>query len=425
MMKAVILAGGRGARIEKLCPSLPKPMIEVCGKPVLQREIETLKREGVDDFVIITGHLSEKIISFFGDGSSLGVNISYITEQQPRGTGGSLLSIHPDDDILVCGGDLIFDFSLSDMLAFHRQNNALATLFAHPSAHIQDSTVLCTDKNNAVQKLISGSGGGYFSNLTNAGIQIISPELLKRYPEAFRADLDREIIAPALETGRIFAYRSSEYVKDMGTPERFFKVCEDLQSGIVERKNRRNPQKAVFLDRDGTLNKYKGYITDPDDIELCGGCAEAVRTINSSGYLAVVVTNQPVIARGDCDLQTLTKIHQRLEYLLGIQGAYLDGIYFCPHHPDRGFENERKEYKTDCDCRKPKTGMLTKAASDLNISITDSFLAGDSLTDIQTAVNAGCRPVFISSELKEVPPDGVAVYDSLAQFADSLKQENI
>ncbi|MBQ7595035.1 MAG: HAD-IIIA family hydrolase [Clostridia bacterium] len=422
-MKAVILAGGKGTRIKELCPDVPKPMIEICGKPVLQRQIETLRREGIKDFLIITGYLSERITSFFGDGKEFGVNISYITEQEPRGTGGTLLNLETDDDILVCGGDLIFDFSLDKIIAFHRHNNALATLFAHPSEHIQDSTLICTDKNNAVQKLIRCSDLPFFSNLTNAGVQIISPELLKRYPAAEKADLDRDIIAPALETGRVFAYRSSEYVKDMGTPERFARVCEDIKSGVVACENRRNLQKAVFLDRDGTLNKYKGYITDPDEIELCDGCAQALRTFNELGYLAVVVTNQPVIARGDCTPETLTKIHQRLEYLLGMQGAYLDGIYFCPHHPDKGFPGERAEYKTDCDCRKPKPGMLIKAASDFNISIADSFLAGDSLTDVQTAENAGCRPVFIRSPLNHQPPEGEPVYDSLLEFANALKQE--
>ncbi len=422
-MKAVILAGGRGTRIESLCPGLPKPMIEICGKPVLQWEIEILRREGIKDFIIINGYLSEKIVSFFGDGKDFGVNISYINEHEPRGTGGTLLSLNADDDILVCGGDLIFDFSLRDMLDFHRRNNALATLFAHPSGHVQDSTLLCTDENNTVKKMIRAEDTEFFSNLTNAGVQIISPELLKRYPAAHKADLDRDIIAPALETGRAFAYRSFEYVKDMGTPERFEKVSEDIKRGVVRRKNRRNPQRAVFLDRDGTLNKYKGYITSPDEIELCSGCAEAVRAFNEMGYIAVVVTNQPVIARGECSLETLKKIHQHLEYLLGVQGAYLDGIYFCPHHPDKGFHGEREELKINCDCRKPKTGMLTQAASDFNISIKDSYFAGDSLTDVQTALNAGCKPVFIRSEMNQQPPGGVPVYDTLEQFADRLKQE--
>lgn len=120
----------------------------------------------------------------------------------------------------------------------------------------------------------------------------------------------------------------------MGTPERYYKVCQDYAAGLVRRKNLRYPQCAIFLDRDGTINKYKGYITRPEEIELEPHAAEAIRLINRSEYLAIVVTNQPVIAHGDCSLAELEQIHGRLDALLGEQGAYLDDLLFFPHHPD-------------------------------------------------------------------------------------------
>ena len=148
----------------------------------------------------------------------------------------------------------------------------------------------------------------------------------------------------------------------MGTPSRFEAVCRDFAAGKPAKRNLCRKQKAVFLDRDGTINRYAGFVRSPEELELEDGAAEAVRLINSSDYLAIVVTNQPVIARGEVTTEGLSKIHDRMETLLGVSGAYIDGLYYCPHHPDSGFEGEIRELKKVCDCRKPKPGLLFQAA---------------------------------------------------------------
>ena len=126
--------------------------------------------------------------------------------------------------------------------------------------------------------------------------------------------------------------------------------------------------------------------------------AEAIRHINSSGYLAIVITNQPVIARGEVTVPELDLIHNKMETLLGQEGAYLDAIYFCPHHPDKGFEGEVPELKIDCNCRKPKPGMLLKAAEDFNIDLNQSWMVGDGKNDIEAGKNAGCHTALIGTE---------------------------
>lgn len=184
---------------------------------------------------------------------------------------------------------------------------------------------------------------------------------------------------------------NTEYVKDMGTPERFHQVEEDYKNGVVQAKNLHNKQKVIFLDRDGTLNKYVGFLRNIDDFELIDGASEAIKQINQSGYLAIVVTNQPVIARGEVSWDELHEIHKKMETLLGKDGAYIDGLYICPHHPDKGFEGERPEYKFDCDCRKPKPGLLLQAAKEFNIDLSQSYMIGDSNRDVEAGQNAGCR----------------------------------
>lgn len=132
-----------------------------------------------------------------------------------------------------------------------------------------------------------------------------------------------------------------------------------------------------------------------------------------------MVTNQPVIARGECSFEELERIHHKLETLLGEKGAYLDDIYFCPHHPDFGFEGERKEYKKICECRKPAPGMLLKAASDYNIDLSKSWMVGDGKRDVEAGINAGCRTAFIGGKLKEYPE--TESFSSLVEFSEKLK----
>lgn len=421
-MKAVILCGGFGKRMGKLSLNIPKPMTIVSGKNVLLRQVETLKREGITDFIFVTGYLGEKIKDFFGNGSDFGVSISYFEETEPLGTAGALFKLKLKEDFLLVNGDLIFDFDLKRMSDYHRKNDSLLTLFTHPNSHPYDSTLIETNKNGVVTAILEKNReNGFCSNLCNAGISIVSPRLLEMFSFEGEADFDRDVLKKAIKSQKVFSYKSPEYVFDMGTPERLKKAENDLENKLVFLKNLRNPQKAVFLDRDGTINKYKGFISDPKDFELIDKVAEAISSFRNSGYLVVVVTNQPVVARGECSEETLELIHKKMETLLGEDGAFLDEIYYCPHHTDKGFENEIKELKIDCDCRKPKPGMIFTAAEKFNIDLEKSFMVGDSLRDVETAVNAGCRAVFVGDKKKS--PSDALFFESLYDFAVYLKNK--
>jgi len=420
-MTAVIMAGGKGTRIAELFPDIPKPLIPVCGVSVLRRQIEALINNGINRIVVVTGHLSEKIEREFSSGEEYGVKISYYTEETPLGTAGALFKLELTDDFLLLSGDLVFDIDIKRMFAFHKNNCALATLFTHPNSHPADSTLIKADSGGRILDFIpKDNRKGYYQNLCNAGMQIISPELLKLFHFSGKADLDRDIFYPTVKTGRLFSYKSSEYVCDMGTPERYHSVTKDVENGAVSQKSLKNRQKAVFLDRDGTINKLNGFITAPDALELIPGAAEAIKKINSLGYLAVVITNQPVIARGECTEEELKNIHNKLETLLGEKGAYLDAIYYCPHHPDKGFIGEIPSLKIKCECRKPAPGLILRAAREYNIDIGSSYMVGDSRRDVKTAENAGCRPVFLGDALPEDAPENTSLFSNLKSFTDSL-----
>ena len=396
------MAGGKGTRISSIASDIPKPMIRINDKPVLQLEIESLKKQGFHDFIITISHLGYVIEDYFGDGSDFGVNIEYYNEEKPLGNAGALYELKDrlTEDFLLINGDVLFEFDANRFVEYHRQKGGLATLFTHPNSHPYDSGLIIADDNNCVLRWLSKEDEHplYYRNRVNAGIHILSPKVLDKRPEKEKVDLDRDVLKPLCGQGVMYAYDSTEYVKDMGTPERYEQDCRDLLSGKVERRSLAHRQKAIFLDRDGTINRYVGFLRKIDQFELLPNVAEAIRMINDSEYLAIVVTNQPVIARGEVTFEELDRIHMKMETLLGKESAYLDGLYFCPHHPDSGFEGEVKELKIVCDCRKPKPGMLLRAAKDYNIDLEHSYMIGDGDNDMGAGSAAGCKCIRIDRD---------------------------
>lgn len=400
-MKVVISAGGKGTRISSMFQDIPKPMIKIEGKPVLEHELIFLREQGFCDIIVTIGHLKDCIRDYFGNGNKWGLNITYFEEEYPLGTAGALYYLKEQlkEDFFLLNGDAIMNVDLKRMLKFHKEHHAKVTLFTHPNSHPYDSALIVADYETHQVKewLHKEDERTIYKNQVNAGVHIIHPSVIENMKEG-KCDLDREILKPLIKTGTVYAYESPEYVKDMGTPERYESVRKDFATGKVRSRNLLNSQKAIFLDRDGTLNVYKDFITSYQDIKLIDGVAEAVRLINQSEYLAIVITNQPVIARGECDLNDLEMIHNKLETELGKTGAYLDDIFFCPHHPDKGFVGERLEYKISCDCRKPAPGLLIRAAEKYHIDLSQSYMVGDSVRDIEAGLNAGCKSIYIGKE---------------------------
>lgn len=406
-MKAVIQAGGKGTRISEITGDvIPKPMLEISGYPILYHQMMNLKKNGITDITVIIGHLGNVIKDYFGDGKQFGLNISYVEEdpQKPLGTAGSLYFLKDKlkENFVFLLADVFIDIDFEKMEQYHIANNADVTLLTHPNGHPFDSD-LVVEEGGVVKAFDYKSNDRTtynYKNLVNAGVMIFSPSVFKYLTELRKYNYEKDIIVPLINDGKVVSYKSSEYAKDMGTPERYRRVQEDYNSGICDAKNLANKQKAIFLDRDGTINEYVGFLRKEEDFKLIPGVSEAIKKINNSGYLAIVVTNQPVIARGEVTEEELEEIHKKMETLLGLDGAYIDDIYYCPHHPYKGFEGEIPELKIECDCRKPKTGMLEKAAREHNIDLSSSIMIGDSTLDIKMAENAGMQSILLKTGQK-------------------------
>lgn len=400
-MQAVIMAGGKGTRLAGLTrDEIPKPMAPILGKPLLLWQMETLKRSGITEIILVIGHLGHVIRDYFGSGEGFGLHIRYFQEEKPLGTAGALSCIRPmlEETFFLIYGDVLFDIDLFRMKRFHDEKRSQATLFVHPNAHPFDSDLVELDQEQQVTRFDSKHNvrNYWYDNCVNAGLYLLERSVCASLPEQERIDLEADVLAPLCrQRGAVYGYRSPEYIKDIGTVERIRAAEADLCCGSVAARNLRRAQRAVFLDRDGTINVKRGLISSAEQFELEENAARAVRRINESGRLAIIVTNQPAVARGLCGIEEIEEIHRKMQTLLGREGAFLDAVRYCPHHPDRGYPEENPAYKISCRCRKPGIGMLEDCAERYHIDLADSWLIGDTTVDIQTGKNAGTRTALV------------------------------
>lgn len=426
-MTAVILAGGKGTRIASLHTGIPKPMIPLEGIPVLERQLCCLRRQGIRNVVLVVGHLHEVIEKYFGSGKKLAMRLSYVVEEEPLGTAGALYYLQEQlqEDFLLINGDLLFEIDLSRFQEAHIQTlekGGLVTILTHPNSHPYDSALIEVDEGAKVTAWRHREDERrWYHNRVNAGIHMLSPGIFSwlrgmgHLDKVRPLDLDRGVLRPMIPYDLIYSYDSPEYVKDIGTPERCQEVEEDLRQGRI--RSLLQPQRAVFLDRDGTINEEKGFLHSEEQFRLLPGAASAIALLNRMGWLVIVVTNQPVIARGEITLEELDNIHCKMETLLGEEGAYVNAVYFCPHHPDSGFPGERPEYKTGCSCRKPKPGMLLEAAKQFHINLALSWMVGDSERDMKAGETAGCHTAGLYG------CTGEKSFCDLLEFAQFLHEE--
>ena len=387
-MKVVVLAGGRGTRLG--LDGLPKVLVPVDGVPLLERTVQNAVAQGFDEFIFMTGHLGEVIEDRFGNQSAWGASIEFVREQQPLGTAGCFNQIRGrlSEPFLVVYGDVLMDVDLRAFARFAMDRGGAGTLFAHPNDHPFDSDLLEVDWNDRISRVHPKphADDRPYRNLVSAALYVLYPKALDYVPAEGASDWGRDILPEMVKHEDLFAYRSCEYIKDVGTPDRLRRGERHLREGRVERLALRNAKPAIFLDRDGVINEERNGLHRAEDVRLLPGAADAIRSINDAGFPVICVTNQPDIAKGFMTLDGLLEVTSEIDHQLAREsGGYLDDMFFCPHHPEQGWPGEVAELKISCDCRKPADGLLRKAAAVHNIDLAKSWLVGDRFCDIAAA----------------------------------------
>lgn len=400
-MQAVILAGGKGTRLAERLDGRPKPLVDVCGVPLLQRQINALHDGGVDRITLLVNHRSDQIRAYCADNGNFGMAVEIVDDGEPRGTAGALISCLDalEERFLIVYGDTLFDIDITRMVSAHDAHTADLTLLLHPNDHPADSDLVSLDANGWVTGFYPypRPSDVALPNIVNAAFYVAQRRAFERWRSfSSPSDLARDLFPQMVASGaRLLGYRSFEYIKDLGTPRRLDRVEADLRSGRPQRARADAPQRCVFVDRDGTLNHLRGHIAHASDFELLPYTGRAIARLNQAEFRVAVVTNQPVLARGDCTDAGLAEIHARLEAQLGLAGGYVDGIWWCPHHPDSGFPGEVPSLKRSCDCRKPLTGLIELGSLALNADRADSWMIGDSTADILAGQRAGLGTILV------------------------------
>lgn len=390
-MQVVILAAGFGTRLQNVLNGKPKSLAPIGGTPLIEHQLKLLASQGLLDIIICTGYQGNQIQQYCDAGRKWNMNITYSHEDRPHGTATTLNYIKPliKDDFLMFYGDLALNMNFHAMIDEHQKYQPLITLAVQASNHPYDCDLVEESDGYAVKLIPKNRPPGFYPNLINGAVQVCTRKIFD-YISDQTPDFDKDVLPLALANGeKVLAYRTVEYIQDIGTKERYQKVSQDFDRGYLNRENLKKPKKAIFLDRDGTINQYidQQYISHPDGMKLLPGVAPAIKRINDSDYLAICLTNQGGIAKKQFDQATMQQIHNKMETLLVREMAYLDRIYLCPHHHEI----------SPCECRKPKVGMALQAKNDYNIDLSNSFMIGDTSRDIEMGQAVGMTTVLLKS----------------------------
>jgi dTDP-glucose pyrophosphorylase/histidinol phosphatase-like enzyme len=391
-MQVVILAGGKGTRLGELTRSVPKPMVPLAGKPIIEYQIELARDCGFTQLVLLTGHLGEVIENYFRDGRDWGVSIRYCRESVPLGTAGALKEIEDrlEDDFLVFYGDMVMNVDLGELARFHAAHRSLATLVVHPNNHPEESDLVELDADGRVKAFHPKprTGERYYRNCANAALYVLTRGLLPFIPQGQLSDIGRDILPGVVQAGHtLWGYDTPEYIEDVGTPLRLGETERDIVSGRFGRLSRKTPRGAVFLARDGVLNPPMERWLSADQLELLPGVAAAVRQINLTEYLVVVVGKPPAITPGGRSEAELHRLHARLDILLGAERAFIDWI------DDRPRESQQPSTASAA----AVADAIQAATARLNIDLARSWLVGSQPAEIEAGARAGCKTILLHS----------------------------
>ncbi len=399
--QAVVVCGGRGTRLASVLGDLPKALAPVAGRPLLAHLLEDLASAGVSEVLLLAGEGGERLRAAAEALAPAGLAVHTEIEPAPRGTAGALLAVahRLRERFLYVLGDVYTALDWARLAAAGDVNGGLGTLLVHRSSHPEDSDVLATDDGDRISGWVGRGPDGrstaavVTAAMTNAGVAVLHRRLTDFIPRDRPADLFGEVIPRRVDAREaLYGYRTCEYVKDLGTPDRLRGVDADVRTGRARLR-----AEVVLLDRDGVLNVEAGPLRRPEQLRLLPGAAAAVRRLNQASIFAAVVSNQAVVARGLCTTRELGVIHQRLADLLEEEGAHLDGVFVCPHHPETNHDDGDPALRGPCRCRKPSVGLVESALAEVSVQPGRAVVVGDATVDLQLAANAGLPSIGVDT----------------------------
>ena len=394
-LSVVVLAGGRGTRSAD--PSKAKLAQVINGASLMEWHLRLIQNTPVREVIVVAGHAGDQVEELCDSINHPLIKIKVLHEVEQHGTVNALRFAAENSDaseFLVILGDILMSLDLPTMLQEWEQSKKAVAVVVHPSTHPEDSDAVFTSFDGGVKVTPKKTSRIDIPNMSSAGLFAITRAGLERYSKC--RDFGSDVLPAAGADGELFAFISSHYLKDTGTPERLQAAQADVISGAFNRRGSLAPRKAIFLDRDGVVNPALPEIYHPQDYALAPGVAEAIREANKSGIPVFIVTNQPGIAKGFMTESAHEGIRARMDALLGAQGAFIDDYAYCPHHPEGGFEGEVPELKIVCDCRKPAPGLALTLSHAHAIDLSGSVMVGDTQMDAGLAKATGMKFIHVT-----------------------------
>ncbi len=430
-MQVVVLLGGLGTRLKEITKNTPKPMIDINGRPFFYYQMELMKWYGFKNFLFCVGYKGSLVEDYFGDGEKFGVRIEYSYDgDKLLGTGGAIRKALEllEEDFLIIYGDSYMDIDYGEVIYNYRvlkdteNKKGLMTVFKNNNLFdksnvvFKNNSLICYDKVNITSDM----------DYIDYGISVLNRSVIEVIPEGHTVDL-AEIYTNLVKDRSMAGIEVRKRFYEIGTPSSLEEFKKYTNKRIY------TPSPFIFLDRDGTINEIV-FNEDTENLDsplsaeqlvLLPGTEEALKIFKSLGYSLVIVTNQPAAAKGKVTLGKLYEVNSRLKSMLSEKGIYLDDILMCAHFP-QGKEGLKERFLIkDCNCRKPKPGLLKRAMEKYNVDIEKTYMVGDSHVDVLAGAAVDLKTIFLGRYkcdtcqlLGEIKPD--FTFKSLLEFAEYL-----
>ena len=379
LRQAVVLAGGLGTRLRPFTDTAPKPMYPVQGKPYIGHLLEQIASFGIQEAVLLLGYLPEQIERYVGDGSAFGLRVICRRTPVEYGTGARLLEAADilDDAFLLMYCDNYCPIDFESHAASFARNHAAIQLSAYRNRDGYTRSNLSVADDGKVLVYAKGRDRDGLNGV-DIGYAIVLKETLSLVPRTEDASFEAAAFPVLCEQGRLFATVTEHRYYSIGSYARL----ELTQQFFTHRK-------CAFIDRDGTLNERPRacYVERPEQFVWLPGAIEAMQLLKQAGYLLIIVSNQPGVARGAMTHDDLDDVNAKMQDDLAAAGVTVDAIYQCLHDWDEG-----------CFCRKPRPGILFEAQRDFSLDMRDCVLFGDDERDIEAADAARCRSYLVTDD---------------------------
>ena len=397
-MQAVIICGGKGLRLKSITKNKPKALAKFNKIENLACQINMLKKNGVNNFLFLVNNFEKEISLFLK--KKYHKKFIICKDKNYFGTGGAIYSAKKrlHNNFLIVYSDLYFNFNFKNFVKYSKKKKAILSCVVHANDHPIDSDTVFLDKKFYITQINKKTSKKFKMNNAISGIYFAQKKFLNLYnfKKNRNCDLVNDIFPKLIKKGsKIFAYKSIEYIKDFGTPDRFKRVSKDVRLNKIKNLNYQSKTRAVFIDRDGVINKESNKIKTYKNFKILPKVNLAIKKMNLNKIPCFIVSNQSGLARKTIALNEIFKIIYKLDKYLSDSKAYVDDFLICPHYEKIKFNNNKINFFSDF--RKPNPGMIFTLAKRYNIDLKKSFMIGDTDIDVLTVKRAGLKTILVKS----------------------------